>query len=69
MRLLTILEKEIAENFVLGVALGVPIFTKLFHLHDATIMVISFLDKVISNIVMALVVTGSMFYAGKSKTV
>lgn len=51
---------------ILGVALGVPLFTKVFKLHDTTIMVISFLDKIISNIVMALVVTGAMFYAGKN---
>lgn len=51
-------------SFVSGVAIGVPVFTKLFKLHDTTIMVISFVDKIISNIIMALVITGSMFYAG-----
>lgn len=51
--------------FVTGVAVAVPLFTKLLSLNDSMILVLSFADRIISNVFLGFVKTGTMFYVGK----
>ncbi|XP_056639027.1 uncharacterized protein LOC130446672 isoform X1 [Diorhabda sublineata] len=47
-----------------GIAIGVPFFTKVMHLTDTMILLITFLDKISSNFIFGFANTIALLYAG-----
>lgn len=47
-----------------GTFIGVPLFTKFLEMGDLMILVATFVDKILSNIVFGLAQTVSMLYVG-----
>ncbi|GJQ69727.1 hypothetical protein Trydic_g22293 [Trypoxylus dichotomus] len=49
---------------VIGSLVFLPLFTKVFNLHDAVIVIITFLDKIASNVLLLIFVNTYGLYAG-----
>ncbi|KRT82553.1 hypothetical protein AMK59_4820, partial [Oryctes borbonicus] len=49
---------------VIGSLVFLPLFTKVFKLHDAVIIIITFFDKIASNVLLLLFVNTYGLYAG-----
>ncbi|CAG9762387.1 unnamed protein product [Ceutorhynchus assimilis] len=49
---------------LVGTIIAVPLFTKIFKLHDLTILLLTFLDKIVCNIFLGLATDSVLMYVG-----